>query len=135
MADQTHVPTLGPGGWINAPADVMDLAIGSFLASNYSDTTTNRATSLTMPYILQQNTNQILLLQEALQTELDKKLQRYFGDSARAEVQMDADPKHPDQYTIRFLGTIYVDGKPYIAGKLVQFDGSRVVAIARINNA
>lgn len=88
-----------------------------------------------MQYILKETAGDMINLQDQLQTNLQAKLQNVFGQSATAQVTVDALPNKPDQFNIRFTGTVYDDkGKAYLVGKLVKFIDSKIVNIADLNN-
>lgn len=131
---QTAIATLGPGGWIRDIPNKIDYCIGTFLTVNWSDTNSHRGDAISFQMVLQQNLNDMVRLEDALQNLLHLRLQNWFDDTARATVQVTPNEGKPDQFTVSFLGIINDSGKTYTAGKLVQFEGSRVLTITRLNN-
>lgn len=77
----------------------------------------------------------MLILEDQLQVKLQEKLQTIFGPNASATVTVDALAGKPDQFNIRFVGVVYDDdGKAYTVGRLVQFEDSKIINIANLNN-
>ncbi|AEH03483.1 hypothetical protein AVT69_gp057 [Pseudomonas phage PhiPA3] len=88
-----------------------------------------------MQYLLKKNANRTQSLETDLQNALLEKLQTTFDETAQAIVTVEvSDPNVPDQYSIRFTGIVYDGTKQYTVGKLVQFQNSRIINIAAINN-
>jgi hypothetical protein len=131
---QKHIPTLGVNGWVNTVEEKADYIIGAFITANTSDSELHRNQSVSLQYLLKQFANDLPSLEDVLRTTLQNKLVATFDESATATVNIEQSPDKPDQYSIKFMGVVLDEGKRYTVGQLVQFAGSRVLNIARINN-
>ncbi|ABY62950.1 hypothetical protein ST201phi2-1p118 [Pseudomonas phage 201phi2-1] len=88
-----------------------------------------------MQYTLKTFANNMQAIEERMHDDLLAKFQVVFGDSAEVTVEVDTeDDNKPDQYTIRFTGTVYDGSTAYVVGRLVQYENGRVIRIAKINN-
>ncbi|MNV56759.1 hypothetical protein D3C71_1490600 [compost metagenome] len=76
----------------------------------------------------------MLDLETRLQDELDAKLKASFNDQSHANVTVVEDPATPNQYTINFTGYVVTADKTFTVGWMVQFQDSRVLKIAKLNN-
>lgn len=122
-------------GWVGDMANTADAILAAFLTTNTSMSVLHRDQNTSMQYILKQAAGNMLDLEDKLQTNLQEKLQVVFGQNATAEVTVDPLEGKPDQFNIRFTGTVYDDqGRAYTIGKLVKFQDSKVVEIADLNN-
>ena len=132
----TAIPTLGTDGWITAMESTADYIISTFLATNRSMSTLHRTQNTSLQYLLKQYANDPLNLEIALRDVLSVKLQAVFGESAQALVSVTPiDPEtNPDAFSIQFTGIVTDGLKEYTVGKLVQFQNSRIINIAAINN-
>lgn len=122
-------------GWVGDLSNTADTILAAFLTTNTSMSVLHRDQNTSMQYILKEAAGNMLDLEDKLQTNLQDKLQVVFGQNATAVVTVDPLEGKPDQFNIRFTGTVYDDaGKAYTVGKLVEFQDSKVVNIANINN-
>lgn len=129
------IPTLGTDGWISQIESLADYIISCFLATNRSQSTLHRTQNTSMQYLLKEYANDMNGLETALRTELTTKLQTAFGDNAQALVEVvQMSEETPDQFSIRFTGIVSDGVREYTVGKLVQYQNSRIVKIANINN-
>lgn len=122
-------------GWVNDLANTADTIIAAFLTTNTSMSVLHRSQNTSMQYILKQTAGNMIDLEDQLQQQLQEKLQTVFGQNATAFVDIDALDNKPDQFNIRFTGTVYDDqGRAYTVGKLVYFVDSKMVNIQTLNN-
>lgn len=129
------IPTLGTDGWIAQIESLADYIISCFLATNRSQSTLHRNQNTSMQYLLKEYANDPVGLETELRNELTTKLQTTFGESAQALVEVvPVSTETPDQFSIRFTGIITDGTREYTVGKLVQYQNSRIVKIADINN-
>lgn len=129
------IPTMQVVGWVGDLSNAADSILAAFLTTNTHMSVLHRSQNTSMQYILKETAGDMINLQDQLQTKLQEKLKTVFGESATAQVSVDALANKPDQFNIRFTGTVYDDqGKAYMVGKLVQFIDSKIVNIADLNN-
>jgi len=133
MAEK-YIPTMGLKGWIDHPEDKADYIIACFMESNHSMTVTHRDQNITLQYLLKIYANRMLDLETKLQDELDAKLKAAFNADSYANVTVVEDAEKPSQYTINFTGYVVTDSKTFTVGWMVQFQDSRVLKIAKLNN-
>jgi len=133
MAEK-FIPTMGIKGWINHPEDKADYIIACFMEANYSMTVLHRDQNESLQHLLKMHANHMYDLETALQDKLDAKLKAAFNDQSYSVVTVVEDPAKPGQFTINFTGYVVTDLKTYTVGWMVQFQDSRVVKIAKINN-
>lgn len=116
-------------------ANTADSILAAFLTTNTKMSVLHRTQNTSMQHILKETAGNMIDLEDRLQTALQDKLKTVFGEQSTAVVTIDALAGKPDQFNIRFTGTVYDDfGKAYTVGKLVEFLDSKVVNIANINN-
>jgi len=125
---------MGLKGWIDHPEDKADYIIACFMESNHSMTVTHRDQNITLQYLLKIYANRMLDLETKLQDELDAKLKAAFNADSYANVTVVEDAEKPSQYTINFTGYVVTDSKTFTVGWMVQFQDSRVLKIAKLNN-
>lgn len=129
------IPTMQAVGWVNDLANTADAIMAAFLTTNTSMSALHREQNISMQYILKRTAGNMINLQDQLHTTLQNKLQVVFGENATAQVDIDPLDGKPDQFNIKFTGTVYDDtGRAYTVGKLVYFVDSKVVRISDINN-
>lgn len=129
------LPTLGTSGWVKDVATKADYVLSCFLSTNRSQSVLHREENTSLQYLLKKFANDMVGLETELLRVLNNKLQVAFGESARAIVEIIPIEDKPDQFSIRFLGIVYDDKhKEYTVAKLVQFQDSRILNIANINN-
>lgn len=129
------IPTMQAVGWVNDLANAADAILAAFLTTNTSMSSLHREQNISMQYILKRTAGDMLNLEDQLQTHLQTKLQTIFGQNATAQVDIDPLDGKPDQFNIKFTGTVFdVEGRAYTVGKLVNFVDSKVVRITDINN-
>lgn len=129
------IPSLGVTGWIVDVPTQADYIMSCWLTTNTSMSVMHREQNTSLQYILKETANQPVEMETRLQDVLSAKLKTVFGDSADAEVEVVAlDDKAPDNYSIRFVGKVYDQGRELIIGKIVQFQNSRIVSIAQLLN-
>lgn len=133
MAEK-FIPTMSTKGWIDHPEDKADYIIACFMESNQSMTVTHRVQNVTLQYLLKVYANRMLDLESKLQDVLDEKLKAAFNAQSYANVTVVAAPEEPSKFTINFTGYIVTEDKTFTVGWMVQFQNSRVLQIARINN-
>lgn len=129
------IPTMQAVGWVSDLSNAADSILAAFLTTNTSMSVLHRDQNTSMQYILKQTAGNMINLEDQLQTNLQNKLQVVFGQNATAVVSVDALDGKPDQFNIRFTGTVYDDqGRAFTVGKLVYFQDSKIVNIADLNN-
>ncbi|ARV76729.1 hypothetical protein PHABIO_98 [Pseudomonas phage Phabio] len=129
------IPTMQAVGWVGDLANAADSILAAFLTTNTHMSVLHRSQNTSMQNILKETAGDMIELQDQLQTNLQAKLQTVFGDNAVAVVTVDALANKPDQFNIRFTGTVYDNsGKAFTVGKLVKFLDSKIIQIADINN-
>ncbi|WDS62375.1 hypothetical protein [Pseudomonas phage D6] len=133
MAEK-YIPTMGLKGWIDHPEDKADYIIACFMESNYSMTVSHRDQNISLQYLLKEYANRMLDLETRLQKELDDKLKAAFNADSYANVTVIEDTDKPSQFTINFTGYVVTDSKTFTVGWMVQFQDSRVLKIAKLNN-
>ncbi|QBJ02593.1 hypothetical protein MZD04_gp064 [Pseudomonas phage Psa21] len=133
MAEK-FIPTMSIKGWIDHPEDKADYVIACFMESNHSMTVSHREQNVTLQFLLKKFANRMLDLETALQDVLDAKLKAAFNANSYANVDVRADETNPSQFTINFTGYVVTDDKTFTVGWMVQFQDSRVLKIAKINN-
>jgi len=131
----TSIPTLGITGWINDLAASADYMLACYITANVYDSVLHYGQNTTMQYTLKTFANNMQAIEERMHDDLLAKFQVVFGDTAEVTVEVDTeDENKPDQYTIRFTGTVYEGTTAYVVGRLVQYENGRVIRIAKINN-
>jgi hypothetical protein len=133
MAEK-YIPTMSIKGWIDHPEDKADYVISCFMESNYSMSVLHRDQNISLQYLLKVYANRMLDLETRLQDELDAKLKASFNEQSNANVTVVEDPENPNQYTINFTGYVVTAEKTFTVGWMVQFQDSRVLKIAKLNN-
>lgn len=129
------IPTLGVTGWSNDLAAEADYLLACYITTNVSDSTLHFQQNTSMQYTLKEHAGDMITIEQNMHDDLLAKFQVIFGDTAEITVDVSAeDDNKPDQYTIRFTGTVYDGSKAYVVGRLVQYENGRVVSIAKINN-
>lgn len=129
------IPTLGITGWTSDLAANADYMLACYITTNVYDSVLHAGQNTTMQYTLKEFAGNMQAIEENMHNDLLTKFQTTFGDSAEITVVVDAeDVNKPDQYTIRFTGTVYDGPTAYVVGRLVQYENGRVVKIAKINN-
>lgn len=127
------IPTLGTDGWISEPEKVVDYLLSSFLTVNKSQSNLFPNRSDSFQSLLAEHTDNVYGLQVRLQEVLTAKLVASFDDRAVAEVTVVPLPDKPDQYTINFLGKVFVEDREYLVGKLVKTENSKLLEINEVN--
>lgn len=131
----TSIPTLGITGWINDLAAGADYMLACYITANVYDSVLHNGQNTTMQYTLKTFAGNMQAIEETMHDDLLAKFQTVFGPTAEVTVEVDVeDENKPDQYTIRFTGTVYEGSTAYVVGRLVQYENGRVVKIAKINN-
>jgi hypothetical protein len=97
-------------------------------------TVAHRDQNISLQYLLKIYANRMLDLETRLQDELDAKLKASFNEQSHANVTVQEDPDKPSQYTINFTGYVVTEDKTFTVGWMVQFQDSRVLKIAKLNN-
>lgn len=133
MAEK-FIPTMGIKGWIDHPEDKADYIIACFMEANYSMTVAHRDQNMSLQYLLKEHANHMYDLEQALQDKLDVKLKAAFNEQSSSVVTVQESVEKPGQFTINFTGYVVTDAKTYTVGWMVQFQDSRVMKIAKINN-
>lgn len=131
---EKYIPTMGIKGWTNHPEDKADYIVACFMEANHSMTVLHRDDNITLQFLLKEHANRMLDLETALQDVLDAKLKASFNEGSYANVTVVEDTTKPNQYTINFTGYVVTDLKTFTVGWMVQFQDSRVLKIAKINN-
>ena len=129
------IPTLGLTGWTSDLAANADYMLACYITTNVSDSVLHAGQNTTMQYTLKEFAGNMQAIEENMHNDLLAKFQATFGESAEITIQVDSeDSNKPDQYTIRFSGTVYEGSTAYVVGRLVEYENGRVVKIAKINN-
>lgn len=129
------VPTLGLTGWSNDYAAVADYMLACYITTNPSDSVLHFQQNTSMQYTLKEFAGDMHGLEERMHNDLLQKFQAVFGDGSEVTVDVTAeDPNKPDQFTIRFTGTVYDGLTAFVVGRLVQYENGKVVSIAKLNN-
>lgn len=129
------IPTMQAVGWVSDLANAADSIMSAFLTTNTSMSSLHREQNISMQYILKRTAGDMINLQDQLHQQLQNKLQVVFGQNATAQVDIDPLAGKPDQFNIKFTGTVYDEnGRAFTVGKLVYFVDSKIFKIADINN-
>lgn len=129
------IPTLGVTGWSNDFSAEADYILACYITTNPSDSILHFQQNTSMQYTLKVYSGNPLAIEEHMREDLLTKLQTIFGNTAEATVEVEAeDDSKPDNFSIRFTGTVYDSTTSYVVGRLVQFENGKVVKIAKINN-
>lgn len=129
------IPTLGITGWISDLASSADYLLACYITANVYDSVLHNGQNTTMQYTLKTFAGNMQSIEENMHDDLLAKFQAVFGPTAEVTVEVDTeDENKPDQYTIRFTGTVYDGTVAYVVGRLVQYENGRVIRIAKINN-
>lgn len=129
------IPTMGVTGWLKDYAAEADYILACYITTQTSDSILHFQQNTSMQYTLKLFAGNMLSIEEKMHEDILTKLQAIFGNTAEATVEVEAeDDSKPDNYTIRFTGTVYDTSQSYIVGRLVQFENGKVVKIAKINN-
>ncbi len=129
------IPSMSITGWVSDIAANADYMLACYITANVYDSVLHREQNTTMQYTLKEFANNMQAIEERMHDDLLAKFQTVFGNTAEVTVEVDAeDTDKPDQYTIRFTGTVYDGSLAYVVGRLVQYENGRVVKIAKINN-
>lgn len=128
------IPSLSIVGWLNDPESTADEILSAFLTTNTSQSTLNRNSNKSLQFILQRYGQDRLDLETAINEALSSKFKTVFGDNSQVDVVVTNPPETPAFMYIKFQADVVVAGKEYSVGKLVNFENSKIVNIARINN-
>lgn len=129
------IPTLGATGWTSDLATNADYMLACYITTNVYDSVLHNGQNTTMQYTLKQFAGNMHAIEERMHDDLLAKFQTVFGANADVTVEVEAeDENKPDNYTIRFTGTVYDGASAYVVGRLVQYENGRVIKIAKLNN-
>ncbi len=129
------IPTLGQTGWMRDFAGVADYLLACYITTNPEDSTLHFEQNTSMQYTLKEFAGNMLAIEERMHNDLLDKFQATFGNASEITVEIAAeDDNKPDQFTIRFTGTVYDGSEAFVVGRLVQYENGKVVSIAKINN-
>jgi hypothetical protein len=134
MAIAFYVPSLSEDGWLNDPAKMGDALISHFYVSDYSQTQLYLGKVASLPYIVQQNANNIQVMCTAIQNTLTTYLLRYFP-VVTVEAQEHPDPTDSSNAAID-LYISYEDtkGNTYNFANLIKTLNGTIVDIINIIN-
>lgn len=130
----TFIPTMSSIGWVNTLAEVADYEISCFITAEFSQTVLHYGKIPSLQYLLRQHANRPLELEAALRTVLENIMNVAFPGQAETLVTVEAAETNPSNLTIRLQATITKNGGQHLVGRVVQYENSKIVKIAKIVN-
>lgn len=125
------VPSLSTAGWVTTPSDKADLLFSHFFEAEKSQTYLYGQNVSSLPYLVEQNGNNVASMVQALRLTLQRYLQAYYtGVQVDINVVEDATPR----YELQVYASVVEDGKQYSFGKLLQVANSKISKIIDLNN-
>lgn len=128
------LPSLSEHGWITNPIEIADKIFSYFFTSEYSQTYLFRNKIASLPYILQQNQDNLGKLATDVEYWLRTLFSNYFQNTdVSAIVNPNADNPNKHQLTI-YVQFQDKEGKTYSLGKLIEISDLTIRNIININN-
>lgn len=133
MADAA-LPSLSEHGWITNSIELADKIFSYFFVSEFSQTYLFNNKIASLPYILQQNQDDLQKMASDVKYWLNQSFSNYFQN---VEVSADVNPNdnNPNKYQL----TLYVqftdkEGKTYSLGRLIEISDLTIRNIIVQNN-
>lgn len=133
MADAA-LPSLSEYGWITNSIELADKIFSYFFVSEFSQTYLFNNKIASLPYILQQNQDDLQKMASDVKYWLNQSFSNYFQN---VEVSADVNPNdnNPNKYQL----TLYVqftdkEGKTYSLGRLIEISDLTIRNIIVQNN-
>ena len=135
MATIKPVPSLGTQGWVTDDTNIMDLLLSHFFLSDYNQTQLYPGNVISLPEIIQKNSNQIDGIINELKNKLTNYLNRYYDD---VEVNLEGDPDintSPDiKFDLRISIVVKSNNGVDSYTNLIQTENSKLINIIKLNN-
>lgn len=135
--DSTPVPTLSEDGWVGADTNSAlkaDYLLSHFFLSEYSQTHFFAGEVASLPWILQNNQNDMSGTVSACRQTLEKYLKRYYSN-VDVEVTQEAESGSTTRVALRFyIAATDQDGKVFNFARLVNVLDAKILQITALNN-
>ena len=128
------LPSLSEHGWITNPIEIADMLFSHFFISEYSQTYLFKGKIASLPYILQQNQDDLQKMGDDVGFWLKTLFSNYFQNIV-VTTNVNENDNNPNIHQL----TIYVeftdnDGKTYSLGRLIEIGDLKIRNIIVINN-
>ena len=128
------LPSLSEHGWITNPIEIADMLFSHFFISEYSQTYLFKGKIASLPYILQQDQDDLQKMGDNVGFWLKTLFSNYFQNTdVSAIVNPNADNPNKHQLTI-YVQFQDKEGKTYSLGKLIEISDLTIRNIININN-
>lgn len=130
------VPSLSTFGFIQNPAEKVDLLLTHFVYADKSQSPLFGKNVASLPYILQQNSNNIAAACADMQRDLSAYIGRYFNEGVSVDATYtEEDPdKSNTQIRIKLFITVVESGATYQVTKLLRTVDGRFKEFITLNN-
>jgi hypothetical protein len=130
------VPSLSLSGWVNSGSAKADYLLSWFFATNYSQSNVFRGRLSSLQYLIFRYGQTPDALVTQIQSVLTTYLSRVYPEGVYVSVTHDANtPANPtDLYTVQLVMEVQEGGVTKSMGKLINYDGSKIVSIITTNN-
>ncbi len=128
------LPSLSEHGWVTNPIEIADMLFSHFFISEYSQTYLFKGKIASLPYILQQNQDDLQKMGNDVGFWLKTLFSSYF-QNILVTSSVDVNDNNPNLHQL----TLYIeftdrDGKSYSLGRLIEISDLKIRNIIVINN-
>lgn len=136
MSVLVPIATLSLNCWVKSGAAKADYLLAYFLTSNYSQTNLYRGQIASLQWLIFRYGQDPNTLCTQVTATLTKYLQRSYPDGVYVTCTNDANTptNTTNLYTLQLVVEISENGQTKSLGRLVNYDGSKVVSIINMNN-
>lgn len=132
MVDTRPVPSLSTDGWVRSTPMKCDYLISHFFLSERSRTYLYKDQISSLPWILQNNKDDINAITEQTQNTLEKYFGRYFPEVV---VQVKHKLEDAGKYALMiYVSVVDHEGKEFSLGRLANVVNSKMIKVADLNN-
>jgi hypothetical protein len=130
------IATLSLNGWVKSGSAKADYALAYFFSVNYSQTNLYRGQIASLQWLVFRYGQDPNNLSSQIQTTLTKYLQHCYPEGVYVTCSNNADSlTNPNNtYTLQLVIEIVEGGVTKSLGRLVNYQGSKVVSIINMNN-
>ena len=134
MTSKVLFPSLSSLSWTNSPTIVADALMAHFMVAEFSQSYIYRGRVSSLPYVAQNNQNNLQAYATELQSTLETYFSRYFN-SVVVDTNVITDPENSDQEAVN-LYLEYTDtvGNKHTLSKLASFVDGKFSELTTLNN-